>query len=517
MAFRVAVLVICAGCSVLRAAPQAGYYRREGLDPGIAAVIDEFRASVPGRMDKGDVPGAAIALVDGQGILWAEGFGRTGGKGEPRVTADTPFLICGLSKLITATTVMLAVQEGLVRLDEPITTYLPDFTVNSRYEKDAGRKITLRHLLTCTAGLPTEAPLGNYFEPASTVSFKQHVESIFGSWLVHPVGNSAMYSSASFDLAAYVVQVVSGKPFEQYVRDKLFIPLGMSGSMADSDEILRCKGRAVGHMLGVSCLPAVYPGLASGSMYASVKDLARLVQLHINRGTLDGRRFLDESLVEAIHTPVGVIRTDPTVYYGMGIHVDTRAPARTEQILWHEGWGFGFTSHLHWYPEYGVGVVVLTNKLPHPVLDDLGLALTDRLIAGKLIAKSSPHSAPDTGHCLGAWCGWPAHQPTPYERSCRRYCGTHNLRFNGYRLEWWAYLAILIKGRGEFTPRIEVREKDGFLCVTESEFFDKVGFRRHIDERLQEIRPGLFAAASGMMLDFTSDIPTWRNYHLKKD
>ena len=82
---------------------------------------------MPETMDKGDVPGAAIALVDGQGVLWAEGFGWTDGRGKRPVTADTPFLICGLSKLVTATTVMLAVQDGLVSLDEPITTYLPDF------------------------------------------------------------------------------------------------------------------------------------------------------------------------------------------------------------------------------------------------------------------------------------------------------------------------------------------------------------------------------------------------------
>ena len=109
---------------VRAAIPQTGCYKREGLAPKVEAVIDEFRASVPGIMDKGGVPGAALALVDDQGVIWTEGFGYLGGKRKQPVTPDTPFMICGLSKLITATAVMLAVQDGVVKLDEPITTYV---------------------------------------------------------------------------------------------------------------------------------------------------------------------------------------------------------------------------------------------------------------------------------------------------------------------------------------------------------------------------------------------------------
>lgn len=144
------------------------------------------------------------------------------------------------------------------------------------------------------------------------------------------------------------------------------------------------------------------------------------------------------------------------------------------------------------------------------------MSLTDSLLRDKLVAKVAPQPDPDTSGCLGTWWGWPEHRPTPYQRSWRKYCGTHNLRFTEYGCEWWARLAILIKGRDEFTPRIKVQEKDGYLCVTESEFFDRIGLGRHLEEKLQEVKPGLFAAKSGMTLDFTRDFPTWRNYRLKK-
>ncbi len=495
---------------------QTGCAKREGLDPKVEAAIDEFRASVPALMDKGSVPGAAFALIDDKGILWAEGFGVTDGRKSPPVTPNTPFLLCGLSKLITATAAMIAVQEGAVKLDEPITTYLPDFKLNSRYEEQPARKITLRRLLNFTAGLAVESPLGNYFEPASTASFAEHVRSLDGTWLVCPVGSSFYLSDASSDLAAYVVQVATGKPYQNYLQEKLFVPLGMKNTTADLQKVRANPQRAVGHMMGMAKMPAGYPALGAGGLYSSVNDLARLLQLHISLGTRDGCSFLDPSLVETIHAPVGIAKTNPNVHYGQGLYIDTRSPEKPETLLWHDGWGFGFLSLLHWYPEYGIGMVVLTNKLPNPVLTDLGFGLTDRLIKSRLIEKRVPWPASNYRGCVGTWWGWSEHRPTPYKNDWLSYCGTHNLRFSEYTLEWWAHVAILVMGRDEYTPRVYVHEKDGFLCVTESKFFEQIGGFRSVDESLQEVRPGVFATKGGGTLDFTRDIPTWRNNHLEK-
>jgi CubicO group peptidase (beta-lactamase class C family) len=513
--------VLCA------AIPQTGCYKREGLEPKVEAAIEEFRASVPEMMEKEGVPGAALALVDDQGIIWTEGFGYADKK-KP-VTPDTPFMICGLSKLITATAVMLAVQDGSVKLDEPITTYLPDFKVHSRYEEHPEQKITLRRLLDCTAGIPAEAPLGNGFEPASATSFEDHVQSLYGSWLVCPAESSFFFSNVSYDLAAYTVRVVTGKLFKDYLKERLFAPLGMSHTTVDRQEILDNSERAVGRMMGMSKVPAVYPALGAAGIYSTARDMARFLQLHINQGTLDGRTMVDRSLMETIHAPVGIVSTEPTVYYGQGIRIDKRAPENTETVLWHDGLGFGFLSLLHWYPEYGIGTVVLTNRLPHSALSDLGLTLTDRLIKGKIIAKRFPRPEPDGtggkgpqtrriafGNPIGTWWGWSQHQPTPYKPGWRQYCGTHNLRFNEYKLEWWAHLAVIIWARDEYTPRITVQEKDGFLCVTESKFFQMVNGLRSVDEKLQEVKPGVFATKGGGTLDFSGAVPTWCNYRLEK-
>lgn len=496
--------------------PQAGCYKRQGLDSKLSTALDEFRASVPALMAKSDVPGAALALVDDQGIVWAEGFGHTGSKTNVPVTPDTPFLLCGMSKLITATAVMLAVQDGLVKLDEPLGTYLPDFQVNSRYEEHPEQKITLRRLLTFTAGLPVEAPVGNYFEPASTASFEEHVRSIYGSWLVCPVGSSFYHNDVSSDLAAYAVQVAAGKPFQDYLRDRLFAPLGMSNTMADRQKILGNAARALGHMTGMAKMPAVYPAQGSGGIYSTARDIARFVQLHINQGTSEGCPIVDPSLMAVLHTPVGIAKANPNVYFGQGVYIDKRSPEKTETVLWHDGWGFGFLSLMHWYPEYGIGMVVLANKLPNPTLPGLSYTLTDRLVRDKLVRKKFPQPELDFRGGIGPWWGWPAHRPTAYDPRWQRYCGTQSLKFSEYSLEWWAHVAVLVAGRDECTPRIRVHEKDGFLCVTESKFFEQYTGFRSVDERLQEVKPGVFMTKGGGTLDFTREIPTWCNYHIEK-
>ena len=330
------------------------------------------------------------------------------------------------------------------------------------------------------------------------------------------MGSSYDQSSASFDLAGYILQVASGKPFEQYLKERLFLPFGMSNSTVDRKQILRTKNRANGSMMAVSSMPAVFPALAAGGIYSTARDLARFIQLHITKGILDGKRVLDESLSELMQTPKAII-ADPNVAYGFGMYVDTRFPERVNLILYEDGSGLGFLSFMHWYPEYGIGAVVLTNRLPSSVCGELSLKITDSLVKGKILEKRYPQPTIDYSQFIRSFEGWPGHHtPTPYETKWKKYCGKHSFIFSAYKLKWWARLAILIQGKDEWTPRIKLHRKDGFLCLTESKFFDKVSAFRYVDEKLQEVKPGVFATSGGDTLDFTSKMPTFKNYRLKK-
>ncbi len=209
-------------------------------------IVQKYRQLIPQLMAGQDIPGLAVAVVDDNGILWAEGFGFTDDDHKTAITSDTIFSVQSTSKVFTATAVMLAVQDGLLDLDVPITTYLPDFTVHSIFEEHPERKITLRMLLSHTAGFTHEAPRGNNFD-LGPVSFEDHVKTISDTWLRFPVGTGYAYSNLGISLAGYILQQVSGQPFAGYVEAKLLHPLGMTNSSFDMAQIRANPDRAIGH------------------------------------------------------------------------------------------------------------------------------------------------------------------------------------------------------------------------------------------------------------------------------
>ena len=509
--FIVAVLSmgIGAGCSSSSRIPASTCHQREGLDPALLAVIEQHRSAVPALMKKGGIPGCVIALADERGLLWTEGFGYADRKRRVPATSNTPFLLCSISKTITATAIMLAVQDGLLDLDAPIVQYLPDFSVRSRYEEHAERKITLRRLLTHTAGLPLDSSVGNIFQV--TDSFDEHVRSAYGIWLIYPVGEAFSYSNIGIDLAAYALQETAAMTFAQYVKERLFLRLGMSNSLIDSRDIVKSSNRAVGHATPFARMPFVISALGAGGMYASAEDLSRFIQLHLNRGRWGSNQLLDKSLVEVMYTPGAV--AEPNVHRGLGFAIVNRDGNR-EWCLLHAGSGYGFETVLKIYPEYGIGEVILTNQMPNEAMAELSIA--HKLIQTGAVTRHLGMPTIDGTNCVKAWDRKPACAGSAYKREWKRYCGTYDLQFIGYEFQWWAAWGMAVLHPDGYVPFIRVYEDGECLRVTESHFFEKLRslWNREEAQALEEIGPGLFSTTSGAVLDMSGTTPLWRNYRL---
>ncbi len=283
------------------------------------------------------------------------------------VTADTIFSVQSMSKLFTATAVMQAVAAGRLDLDEPITTYLPGFTVHSAFEAHPERKITLRMLLSHTAGFTHEAPVGNNYE-LDPGDFDAHVRSISDTWLRFPVGTGYAYSNLGIDLAGYILERVEGKPFADVMRDSLLAPLGMDHSTFDRAEIRATADRAVGHST-VPEPPLDEPMTAAGGLYASAADLARFLRFQLNDGTIDGRTVLGPTWLDEMRT-VPAPHAGAPAGYALGV-VRTAGRGRPYLDLFnHGGGGFGFLSDLWWLPQLQLGIAVLTNSADHDLQGD---------------------------------------------------------------------------------------------------------------------------------------------------
>jgi CubicO group peptidase (beta-lactamase class C family) len=470
------------------------------------AVIEQYRASIPELMGEQGIPGLAVALVDADQVLWMEGFGHLDGPDSAEVTADTIFSIQSISKLFTATAVMQAVASDRLDLDEPITTYLPEFTVHSAFEEQPERKITLRMLLSHTAGFTHEAPVGNNNE-LDPGEFEAHVRSISDTWLRFPVGSGYAYSNLGIDLAGYILERVEGRPFPDVVRESLLGPLGMDRSTFDRAEIRMADNRAVGHVDPFPAPPLYEPMTAAGGMYSSAADLARFLRFQLNDGSIDGVELLDPVFIEEMRTVPAPHEAAPAGYaLGVVRHRWNRWP-QAPDLFDHGGGGFGFLSDLWWSPPLGIGIAILTNSEDHQSQGDLALSILGDLVEApgpyhdRLLALTDRPGAED-----------PSTSFQPPVELARLVAGSAMDR-TGDEAERWAS-AVGAYGApywGVIDPTAPAARFTVEGGVPYFETNEDGQLERH---RLVEVERYVLLAENGETLDLSGSVPTWRNIEL---
>jgi CubicO group peptidase (beta-lactamase class C family) len=333
-------------------------------------IVAAVRSGAPKWFSESGVPGMAIAVVNHQGVLWKGEYGFTTRERTTVINSHTLFSLQSISKNITGLTALMAVQDGLLDIDAPISDYLPEFTVKSRFEQHPEQRITLRHLLSHWSGLTHDAPVGSYFDN-SIHSFEDHITSISDTWLRYPVGYCFAYSSPGIDLAGYIVQRVSGQPFEEYVKQKIFLPLGMSNSTFDMDVIRASSNCAHGHDEDSSHSwtrpPMPIPMMPAGGCYSNIEDMAKLVQFHINRGLVRGEQLLSRTLIEQMNTIAFPCQHQRS---GYGLCLEVETISGDVHRLFHTGSGWGFRSAMYVYPDLDVGLVLLYNSHEISVRND---------------------------------------------------------------------------------------------------------------------------------------------------
>ena len=472
-----------------------------------ATVIARYRARIPDLMAEQGIPGLAVTLVDKDETLWVQGFGHLERGGSAPVNADTIFSVQSMSKLFTATAVMQAVAAGRLELDEPITTYLPGFTVHSAFEQHPERRITLRMLLSHTAGFTHEAPVGNNNE-LDPGDFGDHVRSISETWLRFPVGTGCAYSNLGIDLAGYILERVEGKSFAKVVHKSLLEPLGMERSTFDRSAIESAENRAVGHVDPYPSPPLYEPMTAAGGLYSSAADLARFLRFQLNGGSIEGRAVLARKWLEEMQT-VPPPRAGEPAGYALGVvrHRWNRWDQRPD-LFEHGGGGYGFLSDLWWLPQPGVGIAVLTNSQDHQLQNELALSILadlfgepgvyrDRLLA---LPYRPPAVDPET------FFEPPAGMADLIANAAMVATGDEATRWAGYS--------------GSYRePAWGVLDPDGppdrFVVDAGVPYFETEDETESlVRHRLAEVEPGVFLADNGETLDLRGPVPTWRNFRL---
>jgi CubicO group peptidase (beta-lactamase class C family) len=380
-------LTLC--CLLASPANSSGFPASQGpaTDENAEAIARALSEWLPDKLKEMNVPGAAVAVVDGERTVWERTFGVTDGPASSPITPETIFCIRSISKSVTALAVLLAVQEGLVDLDTPISEYLPEFTVNSRFDEHPEDLITLRHMLSHWAAFTHDPPVGIDLDRPGY--FLRYIERISDTWLRFPVGYRHQYSNYGVDLAAYILQVRSGKPFADYLKEKVLEPIGMASSSFDLELVEQREDRAIGHYIQGNVVPFHFPEISAAGLYSSIRDMSKYVQFHLNGGVVNGRRLLREDLMEQYHA-IQFARPGQKTGYTFGLW---REVVSNTFSFYHEGGGRGFGSHMIFYPELGVGAVALTNMEYHGLTGYQGRVVMN----GPIIDRYGPLPIPDPG------------------------------------------------------------------------------------------------------------------------
>ncbi len=364
-----------------------------------------FDALVPYMLKRNDIAGGVVAVVkDGQ-LVFARGYGYADvAKRTPVVPDKTLFRVGSTSKLFTWTSVMQLASAGKINLDADVNDYL-DFKIPPKF----GKPITMRDLMTMTPGFAETLHDLMAATPGQLVPLRQYLVEHMPP-RIFPPGKVVAYSNYGAALAGYIVQRVSGEPFDDYVRDHILKPLGMNHSTFDQPLPATLRGDlATGYITahGKTIVPfEPVQAWPAGSLTSSATDMAKFMIAQLQDGQYDGASILPPATVKQMHSHQ--YSAAPGMNgYDLGFYQENRHGLR---IIGHGGDTVAFHSDLHLLLDKDVGIFMSFNsagKAPdgtaEGVRTELFRAFLDRYFPQRPPAQSTLASAKADAARVAGW------------------------------------------------------------------------------------------------------------------
>ncbi len=355
-----------------------------GADPTakIRAALEGFDQLGEDALKALKVTGAAMAVVKNDKIVYAKGFGYKDLENKTPATPDTIFAIGSSSKAFTVFALGRLVDEGKLEWDAPVRNYIPWFKL---YDQEAGARLSVRDLVTHRSGLPRHDLL---WYNNKTASREDLVRALAYLPPTADLREKWQYNNLMFLTAGYLLETLTGKPWEEAVRSLVFEPLGMKrsnfsvlDSQKDSDFAYPYNFVDKAYeKLPFRDITNVGP---AGSINSSVNEMARWVSVHLADGKFEGRDLLSASTVSDMHNPhmvTGAVSSSPDIAataYAMGWFTDVY---RGHRRVHHGGNIDGFSAQVAFLPDDGLGFVVLTNMNGTSYPELLVRTATDKIL-----------------------------------------------------------------------------------------------------------------------------------------
>lgn len=386
--------------------PHAAVYSETVIDSTVQSdvfrTIKNLESDLDSLMNEISVPGAAVAIVSRDSIIWIGTFGFSNLETGERVTENTHFCIGSCTKSFLGLGFLKLLAEGRIDLNAPVRVIAPEIEIDNPWEDT--HPVRVIHLLEHTAGFDDSHPNWFYSQgPVKSLRCALEAKAHLRKARWQP-GTRFSYSSAGFTLAGYILGKVSGERYEGYIERSILEPIGMRTSTIGSSEECR-RLLAVGHDRTSAPFSVWYDyDEPAGAMNSSVREMALFIQFMLNRGAVGQVRIIVDDLFEKIGKPTTTLAASAGLEsgYSFGIGSKYRGGAR-----WygHSGAVPGFLSEYAYNLDQGLGFVVLQNSFDLSFYDDV-FSHVWRYMSSLVDSVVPPPPAPVLTRNLERYCGY---------------------------------------------------------------------------------------------------------------
>jgi CubicO group peptidase (beta-lactamase class C family) len=310
-------------------------------------LISEVDAWLGTVVDKTPFFSGSVLVASQDGILLSKGYGLANRQQKISNTPQTRYRIGSITKQFTAMAILILETQGKLKVVDPVCMYFADCP-------STWKAITIHHLLTHTAGLPEFTNLRDNKSTLATASVPVRSLARFKDLpLEFAPGEKWVYCNSGYIVLGYIIEQVSKQPYEEFLKQSIFTPLGMGDTGYDHNE----DGLAIGYPNQDSIFPAEYIDMltpfAAGGLYSTVEDLYKWDQ------ALYTEKLVPQASLDKMFAPQFVIPDNDGISYGYGWFI---GEDRGWRAYWHEGSINGFYSMIVRYPDIRFTMVILSNQ-----------------------------------------------------------------------------------------------------------------------------------------------------------
>lgn len=333
--------------------------------------IDSLDIFIAKQVQDYKVPGLAIGIIKGNKVIFKKGYGVTSSLDNFPVTTQTIFPLSSCTKAFTAAAMAVLVDEGKINWNDKVIKFLPDFKLSDPW---ITKELTISDILCHRSGLNSYE--GDLLWYGTNYTEKEIVRKIQYSPIKNNFRIDFGYQNVMYLVAGMVIEVVSGRTYDKFVKEKLLDPLSMTKTSTSIVEMKKDKDYAQPHLQNKPIKLINMDNIApAGAINSNIDEMMKWMQMWIGEGRINDTIIINENSFETITSIKTMTSGTSERGYGFGWYINYKDG---EKILSHDGGMPGYKSNIVLFPKYGDAIVILTNKIS-PISDQLLSVLSQYL------------------------------------------------------------------------------------------------------------------------------------------